>query len=157
MSWRIAAALVLALGGCAAVGLPPTPSSSEPIQPTLDRLPAFDRLHVAVDARLTETPFANGALALTATEGGELRTWTLAPCGPAAVCAGRAGGPRGVVTRTREYVVIDGLYGRRFWLSQGGDGWVERHGTYVPLAWDARPNGTGEGRDPVVETPFRHG
>ena len=155
MSWRIAAAGVLLLGGCAAVGLPATPTESEPIQGPLDRVPSLGRLHVAVDEALTETPFENGTLALVATEGGELKTWTLAPCGTDAVCAGDAQGAVGRMSRTPDYVVVDGLYGRRFWLSWGGDGYVERDGTYVPLAWDARPNGTGVGIDPVLETPYR--
>ena len=155
MSWRIAMAGVLLLGGCAGLGLPARPTDSEPIQGPLDQVPLLDRLHVAADETWTEAPFENGALALVASEGGELKTWTLAPCGAGVVCAGDARGPVGQLSRTREYVVVDGLYGRRFWLSWGGDGYVERDGTYVPLAWDARPNGTGEGFDPVLETPFR--
>lgn len=156
MSWRIAATgLLVLLGGCAAVGLPPTPTSSESIQGPLDQVPLLGRLHVDVDETYTETPFENGVLALVASEGGELKTWTLAPCGSGAICAGDAQGAVGRMSRTREYVVVDGLYGRRFWLSWGGDGYVERDGTYLPLAWNARPNGTGVGSEPVLETPFR--
>lgn len=144
MSWWKAAALLGLLAGCAEMGTP----SGEAV------LAGYQR---SIDRTFTEAPFARGALAAAARENGELRTFNLVPCqGGAAVCAGSAQGPAGRLTRTPEYFVVDGLYGRRFWLSYGGDGYVERAGTYIPLAWDARVNGAGFGTDGAIETPYRH-
>lgn len=158
MSWWKAVAALVVLGGCAELDpIPDWPgtgfSSQEPLEgPALPA--AYQR---QVERALTEPPFANGALAVLATEGGELHSWTLVPCrGGVAVCGGSAQGPAGRVVRTPDYLAVEGLYGRRFWLSHGGDGYVERQGRFVPLAWDARPNGTGPGIEPVLETPFPH-
>lgn len=144
MSWWKSTAALALLAGCAQVGAPPGGT-------------VLAGYHRAVDRTFTEEPFARGALAVVARESGELRTFGLVPCqGGAAICAGSAQGPAGRLSRTPEYFVVDGLYGRRFWLSYGGDGYVERAGTYVPLAWDARINGTGFGIDGALETPYRH-
>lgn len=158
MSWWKAAAALAALGGCAELDpTPDWPGNGFTSQEALEApaLPAsYQRTFEKV---LTEDPFANGALAVVATEGGELRSWIFVPCrGGAAVCGGSAEGPAGRVVRTPDYVSVEGLYGRRFWLSYGGDGYVERQGIFVPLAWDSRPNGTGPGTAPVLETPFPH-
>lgn len=141
--WKTAVGLTL-VAGCAEMGAPP----GEAV------LTGYQR---AFDQTFTEEPFARGALAVVAREDGELRTFGLVPCqGGAAICAGGVDGPVGRLSRTPEYFVVDGLYGRRFWLSYGGDGYVERAGTYIPLAWDARVNGTGFGTEGALETPFRH-
>ncbi len=141
--WKMAAALTL-VAGCAERGAPPGEAVLTGYQRSIDRT-------------FTEEPFARGALAVVARENRELQTFSLVPCqGGAAICAGSEQGPVGRLSRTPEYFVVDGLYGRRFWLSYGGDGYVERAGTYIPLAWDARINGTGFGMDGALETPFRH-
>jgi hypothetical protein len=144
MSWWKATAALAILGGCAEVGASPGDA-------------AFESYRRGFDRTFTEEPFVRGALAVVARENGELMTFGLVPCqGGAAICAGSAQGPAGQLSRTPEYFVVDGLYGRRFWLSYGGDGYVERAGIYIPLAWDARINGTGFGTDGALETPFRH-
>lgn len=144
MSWWKMAALLGPLAACADVGIPPGGAVLAGYQQGFDRT-------------FTEEPFARGPLAVVAREGREFQTFSLVPCeGGAAICAGSTQGPAGRLSRTPEYFVVDGLYGRRFWLSYGGDGYVERAGTYIPLAWDARINGTGFGTDDAIETPFRH-
>ena len=155
--WKATAALAL-LGGCADLGLPPySPTENLALQERLAAPVLWATYQREFEQRFTEEPFELGQLALVASEGGELRTWSLVPCqGGASICGGSEGGPAGRLLRTPDYFVVEGLYGRRFWLSYGGDGYVERVGTYVPLAWDARPNGTGPGFDPALETPFRH-
>lgn len=150
MSWWKAVATLTVLGGCTGLGLAP-PASPGPAEPLL----ASQRR--AFDMTYSEAPFAGGTLAVVATEDGTLGTYDLVPCrGGTAVCGGSAQGPAGRLARTTDYVVVDGLYGRRFWLGYGGDGYIERQGSFVPLAWDARPNGQGPGFDAVLETPFRH-
>ena len=86
-----------------------------------------------------EQPFQNGPMTVIATENGDLTSWTLVPCqGGAAICGGGLYGPAGTREVTADYTVIRGLYGRTFWLSPGGDGWVGRNvNAVVPLAWDA--------------------
>ena len=149
MTWWKAVTGLILLGGCAELGMP--------VAGPLDAGAVVSEQQKAFDQTFTEAPFARGPLAVVASEGGDLGTYTLVPCrGGATVCSGSAQGPAGQVFRTDEYTVVDGLYGRRFWLGYGGDGYIERQGIYVPLAWDARPNGQGPGFDPVLETPFRH-
>lgn len=95
-----------------------------------------------------ETPFENGPMNVLATEDGQLRSYTLVPCrGGAAICAGGLHGAAGTLNVTPDYHVVQGLHGRTFWLSPGGDGWIGyRNGTHVPLAWDSidRPVGPWE-------------
>lgn len=155
--WKAIAALAL-LGGCAELGLPPTsPAEALALEERLAAPVLWASYQREFERTYAEEPFEVGSLALIATEDGELRTWSLVPCqGAAAICGGNASGPAARLLRTPDYFVVEDLYGRRFWLSYGGDGYVERQGTYVPLAWDARPNGTGPGFDPVLETPYPH-
>lgn len=155
--WKAMAALAL-LVGCAAPAPGPGPAAGAlALQERLGAPVLWASYRREFERTFAEEPFGRGGLALAASEGGELRSWSLVPChGAAAICGGGAGGPAARLLRTPDYLVVEGLYGRRFWLSYGGGGYVERNGTYVPLAWDARPNGTGPGQDPAVETPFRH-
>jgi hypothetical protein len=118
--------------------------------------PSYDR---TFERSFTETPFANGALSVTGADGlGDLATYRLVPCyGGQAICAGSEQGPAGQVRQTPDWFVVTGLYGQTFWLSYGGDGYLERNGQYTPLSWNARPNGTGDGDAPALETPHPHG
>jgi len=84
-----------------------------------------------------ERPFALGVMSIVATERGKLRTFRLAPCHNGIVCAGSERGRHGRVEMTEDYVIVRGLYGRTFYLSNGGDGYLERHGHAVMLAWDS--------------------
>jgi hypothetical protein len=154
MSWWKAMTALALLGGCAELGIPAADSLARGGPVGVSNL--FTDQQRAFDAAFTEAPLSRGALAVVASENGNLSTYSLVPCQRAAVCGGSAQGPAGRLFRTPEYTVVDGLYGRRFWLGYGGDGYIERQGTYVPLAWDARPNGQGAGFDPVLETPFGH-
>lgn len=118
--------------------------------------PSYDR---TFERSFTETPFENGPLSVIGADGlGDLATYRLVPCyGGQAICAGSESGPAGQLRRTPDWFVVTGLYGQTFWLSNGGDGYLERNGQYTPIAWNARPNGTGDGDAPAVETPFPHG
>lgn len=161
MIGRMATAMagLLVLGACTQLGgepLPPVDASLAPGDLELQTLSAgYQR---AFEQSFGETPFANGALAVTAPDGlGEIATYRLVPCGGSAICAGSGRGPAGQLRRTPDWFVVTGLYGRTFWLSYDGDGYVERNGQYIPLAWNARPNGTGDGDAPSLETPYPHG
>jgi len=130
---RTATALLaaLALAGCA---LPPE-------QPPAQQPPEWDDV-VAGTARAWAgdhgwMPFAQGAVGVLAREDGQLRSYTLVPCrGGGAVCAGSLTGPAGQVSETRDYTVVQGLYGRTFYLSPHGDGLIGLPGgATAPLAW----------------------
>jgi len=151
----VAAAGLLLLGACAQGQVGSTPRTLSADDATwATASPAYDR---AFERAFTETPFENGALAVIATEDEELESYRLVPCQDGrAICAGGPGGPAAPLLRTPDWFVVQGLYGRTFWLGHGGDGYVERGDRFVPLAWNARPLGTGQGDDPEVETPYRH-
>lgn len=155
MSWWKAVTALALLGGCAELGLLSADRQEAGMAVRTD--PFFASQRRAFDLAYSEAPFERGSLAVVTSEGDQLRTYSLVPCqGGTAICGGSEHGQAGRSFRTAEYVVVDGLYGRRFWLGYGGDGYIERQGVYVPLAWDARPNGQGSGFEPVLETPFRH-
>lgn len=104
-----------------------------------DRLEA--RAYRAFSQSYAETPFANGAMSVIAAEAGRLRSWRLVPCATNVVCADSVHGRRGTVTASADFVIVDGLYGRRFWLSPGGSAVIERNGIEVIGAWNADANG----------------
>ena len=110
-----------------------------------------------VERDFTEAPFARGAMAVVAAEGPEVRTWRLVPCrGGATVCAGSGTGPAGRLTVTPDFYVVDGLYGRRFWLSYAGDGYVQAGRILAPLAWNSLVDGTGDGMAAALESAASH-
>ena len=155
-----AVAGLLMLGACAQLGgepIPPLDTSvtTGDLQFTNVRA-EYDR---TLERSFTETPFENGALAVVAPDGpADLASYRLVPCrGGQAICAGSEGGPAGQIRRTPDWFVVTGLYGRTFWLSYGGDGYVQQGDQYWPLSWNARPNGTGDGDAPALETPYPHG
>lgn len=150
-AWFLPCAAALLLGACSAAVSPTRP---EPGGPSTALEVALDR---SVERSFLERPFARGSLAALAVEGGDLMTFLLVPCGDGRVCAGGPEGPAGSVRATADHVVVEGLYGRRFWLSNGGDGYAERGGALVPLSWNARGNGTGAGAGAALETPAPHG
>ena len=151
---------LLMLGACAQLGveaLPPADTSVTPEQLQFANIRAqTDR---AFEQSFTETPFANGALSVVGPDGSaDLASYQLVPCrGGQAICGGSAQGPAGQLTRRPDWFVVTGLYGRTFWLSHGGDGYVQQGGEYWPIAWNAQPNGTGDGGAPAMETPYPHG
>lgn len=162
---RLAAAAILSalgLGGCAEVARLDAAATAG----GLDYAVLEARALRAFDEAYLERPFANGSMAVLATEGGEVSTFHLAPCrGGLAICAGGPHGPAGTLRVSPDWHVVEGLYGRTFWLSYAGDGWLERGGQVIPLAWEARregpgPDGLGEGEtgdDAALERPVPHG
>lgn len=82
-------------------------------------------------------PFAEGSVTVLAREQGQVHTYTLVPCrGGQAVCAGTLDGRAGTVRETRDHTVVEGLYGRVFYLSPHGDGIIGLpDGATAPLAW----------------------
>ncbi|TNC72392.1 hypothetical protein [Rubellimicrobium roseum] len=157
MSWQMvamAAAGLALLGACADLDDGSYRVFEPPEATFATASPAWDR---AVERALTEAPFAKGPMAVVANEEGEIDVYRLVPCRDGrAICAGGPEGAAGTLRRTPDWFVVEGLYGRTFWLGYGGDGYVERAGRFVPLAWNARPLGTGPGDDPALETAFRH-
>jgi hypothetical protein len=151
---------LLLLGACTQLGGEPLPPADLSVAPEdLEFASVNAGYQRAFEQSYTEAPFANGALAVVAPDDlGEIATYRLVPCqGGLAICAGSDRGPAGQLRRTADWFVLTGLYGRTFWLSYGGDGYVERNGQYIPLAWNARPNGTSDGDAPALETPYPHG
>ena len=88
-------------------------------------------------AQVQDWPFDAGKVWVIAEGGGDLKSWSFVSCrGGTTACAGSEGGAAGQVALTPDYTVIDGLYGRTFYLSPGGDGWVERGNALTPIAWE---------------------
>lgn len=117
------------IAGCADHGLPPEAMAHENIVRETSRAFADSYLHV---------PFAEGPVAVVATEGGKLRTYRLVPCRSGTeVCAGSERGRVGALRVSPDYYIVTGLYGRTFFLSPGGDGWLRVGQTDLPLAWDS--------------------
>ena len=151
---------LLMLGACAQIGAEPLPPADTSItQEGLGFTNVRSQVDVAFAQAFTETPFENGALSVVGPDGSaDLATYQLVPCqGGQAICGGSAQGPAGQLTRTPNWFVVSGLYGRTFWLSYGGDGYIQNGGEYWPIAWNAQPNGTGDGFAPSLETPYPHG
>jgi hypothetical protein len=152
MSWRLAVAGLLALGACAQIG-----AGGEVSPEDLEWRALSASYNRAFGQSFTEEPFELGSLSVIAEEGSELSTYNFFPCqGGQAVCSGGLNGQAGRISRTPSYFVLTGLHGRTFWFSYGGDGWVEQNEQFVPMAWNARRNGTGDGSEPALETPFPH-
>jgi hypothetical protein len=124
------AALALAgLAGCADLAVAPEALEHENIVRETSRAFADTYLHI---------PFADGAVSVIATEGGKLRTYRLVPCrNGTAICAGSERGRVGALRVSPDYHIVTGLYGRVFFLSPGGDGWLRRGQSDLPLAWDS--------------------
>ena len=159
MSWHKATAILglALLGACtqeARTDFPPL----RPLEPQELEFASLDRSYQRTfEQSMTEAPFSSGALAVVAAQGDEVESYRLVPCqGGAAICGGGSTGPAGRLVRTPDWFVVQGLYGRTFWLSYGGDGYLERNGQLVPLAWEARSAGTSDGDVPSLETPYRH-
>ena len=160
MSWRVAMTGLVLLGACAVQGLEPLPTvppfELASVAQELEFPVIRDRYNRAFEQAFTEEPFETGTMAVIAEEGGELSTFRFVPCRGGAVCSGSEAGPAGRLLRSPDWFILTGLQGATFWLSYGGDDYLERNGQYVPLAWNGRINGTGPGDAPVLETPFPH-
>ena len=82
-----------------------------------------------------DIPFEAGAVVAIAEEHGDLHTYSLTPCGEGKICGlnGRAGD----LQRTRDHFVVTGAYPERtFYLSPGGDGFLNWRGENRDLAWN---------------------
>ncbi len=158
----LGAALLLAACAAAPPGTAVPDASFDPIARVAPRLvatpvgpdgvpprpPAYAR---GLELPFGEAPFARGALAAVAREGGFVETFTLVPCrGGQAVCAGSQDGPAGTLSRAQGFLVVQGLYGRTFWLANGGEGYVQRGDVLWSLAWNARVDGREPGLSDVL-------
>lgn len=122
----VAAAGLLGLAGC--TGQPYAVSGAD------------DQLARYYAANLQDQPFdERGTVFVVAEERGKMRSFALTPCrGGTHICGTRAGH----LARTPDFsVVSDAWPGRTFYLSPGGDGYLKRHGTLIPLAWNEGPVG----------------
>ena len=81
-----------------------------------------------------DQPFDTASISVLATEGDELRTFTLRPCqNGTRICGARAG----TLQRTADYYVVTGAYpGRVFNLSPGGDGFMRTAAGNTNIAWN---------------------
>lgn len=100
-----------------------------------------ENLDLISDARRTfveryqDQPFERGTVHVVAEEHGELHTYSLTPCGEDHICG--PNGRQGHVTRMDDHVVVSGAYnGRTFYLSPGGDGFLNWRGVNRDLAWN---------------------
>lgn len=142
----------------------PAAASAAPLRPPPAMGEALDwgrltaSLDRAVQGGFREQPFENGDMALVWVDGtGALRTGRLVPCRHGqAICSGGERGPAGRLDRTPDWYVVSGLPQGRFWLHPGGEGFLEVSGTFLPLAWNARHNGTGPGTGPSLESGAPH-
>ena len=132
---RPAAALAATLALTACAGYEVRPLTDADLQFLYwDTIVADTRREYAT--QFQDKPFEDGPIAVIASEHGQLRTWTLAPCG-STVCAGGPHGARGRLELTPDYWIVSGLYGRTFILSPGGNGGLRRPGhPDVQLAWE---------------------
>lgn len=123
----------MTLGACASA--PMVTRDAQPVPSGL--VQAAVSVHSAYDNVWAETPFQRGAMSIVATQRGDLRSFRLVPCHNGIVCSGTERGRHGQVAMQDDVMVVRGLYGRTFYLEQGGDGRMVRHGQSVPLAWDS--------------------
>jgi len=123
----LAMAAVIGLAGCTDPNAPITPQMLD-----------YERSVLQLKRFAQDTPFDSGPVSVVATERGELNTYTLVPCrGDTHICGGSAHGRAGHLRTGLTADVVTGAYpGRIFHLSPGGDGFLERGGHVVPLAWN---------------------
>jgi len=81
-----------------------------------------------------DKPFDTASISVIASEGGELRTFTLRPCqNGTLICGARAG----TLQQTPDFYVVTGAYpGRVFHLSPGGDGFMRTARGNTNIAWN---------------------
>lgn len=133
MKAAFVAVALTALTACAETALTPESLTFDTITRDTDR---------AVSLGFRQMPFAQGPLSVVVAERGRLLTYRLVPCQEGrAICAGTARGRAGGLQITPDHYIVTGLYGRIFFLSPGGDGWLRHGNVDVPLAWasDLRP------------------
>lgn len=83
--------------------------------------------------KFQDHPFDSGPISVLSEEHGDLKTYTLRPCGEDHICGSR----KGHVTKAPDYWVVTGTYaGRIFYVSAGGDGWVKHGSELIPIAWN---------------------
>jgi len=82
-----------------------------------------------------DLPFEDGIVHVVAEEHGDLHTYSLTPCGVNRVCG--PDGRSGTVQKQDDHFVVTGAYsGRTFYLSPGGDGFLNWRGVNRDLAWN---------------------
>lgn len=81
-----------------------------------------------------DKPFDEASVTVLATEGGELRTYTLRPCqNGTRICGASAG----TLQQTPDYYIVSGAFaGRTFHLSPGGDGFMRTASGNTNIAWN---------------------
>lgn len=90
-------------------------------------------LHRLYADNFQDHPFDTGPITVLSEEYGDLRSYTLRPCGAGYVC----GAHQGHVVVAPDYWVVTGAYaGRVFYVSAGGDGWIKHGGALALIAWN---------------------
>jgi len=123
----LAAASLIGLGACTTLDAVGAQIGAADLPKATDR---------AIDDAFRSQPFEGGRVYVVANEHGDLHTYSLTPCrGGTHICGGT--GRVGHMERTADYVIVTGAYrDRTFYLSPGGDGYLNWRGVRRDLAWD---------------------
>lgn len=122
------ASLAVGLSACATFDLGQT-------QEQIENLDLLAETRRAFSDAYQDQPFDAGTVYVVAEEHGDLHTYSLTPCGGDHICG--LDGRKGHVQRANEHIVVTGAYpGRTFYLSPGGDGYLNWRGVNRDLAWN---------------------
>ena len=128
MRLSLGIAVIMGLGACSLEDLNRANSQIENLDIVAETRRAFADSY-------QDQPFEGGVVYVIAEEHGDLHTYSLTPCGVDRICGpdGRAG----QVKRMGDHIVVTGAYpGRVFYLSPGGDGYLNWRGVNRDLAWN---------------------
>ncbi len=128
MRLMLCGAMIAGLGACSSIDLNQAHSEIENLDLIAETRRAFSDAY-------QDQPFEEGAIYVVAEEHGDLHTYSLTPCGGNHVCG--PNGRIGHVQRLNDHIVVTGAYpGRTFYLSPGGDGYLNWRGVNRDLAWN---------------------
>lgn len=124
----LASVVLAGLGACSTQNLTQT-------GPQIENPNLFTQARREFEIAYLDKPFDTGVVYVVAQEHGELHTYSLTSCGVERICG--PNGRAGHVERTRDHFVVTGAYpDRTFYLSPGGDGFLNWRGVNSDLAWN---------------------
>lgn len=129
MRIAIALASLTALGACMTI-------DQDALGARIEAVNLLDETRRDLDEAYRDQPFDTGTVYVVANEHGDLHTYSLTTCRNGThICGGT--GRVGHVERTLDYYIVTGAYrGRTFYLSPGGDGYLNWRGVNRDLAWN---------------------
>ena len=136
MRVSICLAAMAMLSACSTTGVQSTLATLDAQARQLEVQNVRNSFRRVVDDNYRELPFDEGTVFVVANEHGDLHTYSLTPChGGTRICGGS--GHVGRVERTLDHFVVTGAYrDRTFYLSPGGDGFLNWRGVNRDLAWN---------------------